>query len=167
MTRRRPTEVPLPMRPFSASLPMGLLQAREGAMRLFRPMLADYDLTEQQWRVLRALSASEASLAVGDVADRTFLLGPSLSRIVAALEARGLLERTPGVGDQRRSLLGLTAAGHRLVAEVAPHSEATYAAIETCFGRARLQGLLAELGDLAAAIGDIEPRAASAVEIDR
>ena len=37
------------MRPFDASLPMALLQAREAAMRLFRPLLAEHDLTDQRW----------------------------------------------------------------------------------------------------------------------
>ncbi len=36
-----------PLRSFDASLPMALLRARESAMRLFRPLLAEFDLTEQ------------------------------------------------------------------------------------------------------------------------
>jgi hypothetical protein len=59
------------MRDFSASLPMALLQAREAAMQLFRPLLAEHDLTEQQWRVLRALSASDEPLEVGAIVDAT------------------------------------------------------------------------------------------------
>ena len=76
----------LAMRPFSASLPMALLQAREAAMRLFRPLLAEHDLTEQQWRVIRALAATEEPLDAGELAHRTFLLAPSLTRILQYLE---------------------------------------------------------------------------------
>lgn len=126
-------------------------------MRRFRPMLASYDLTEQQWRVLRALAASDAPIAVGDVATRTFLLGPSLSRIVANLEERGLIERTTAVDDQRRSNLELAPAGRTLVQTIAPHSESTYNEIETAFGEERLQHLLDELRALAAALAESNP----------
>jgi len=136
------------MRPFTASLPMALLQAREATMRLFRPVLADHELTEQQWRVLRALAAADEPLAVGDVAQRTFLLGPSLSRIIANLESRRLLSRAAAVDDQRRSNLVLTNQGRRLVATVAPISEATYEGIEERFGVDRLDRLMAELNAL-------------------
>ena len=46
-----------PMREFSRSLPMSLLRAREAVMRQFRPSLRNHGLTEQQWRILRALTA--------------------------------------------------------------------------------------------------------------
>src|SRR5438105_334324 len=45
-----------PLRPFSQSLPMALLRAREAVMRHFRPSLQAAGLTEQQWRTMRALS---------------------------------------------------------------------------------------------------------------
>src|SRR5208283_3623306 len=47
----------VPMREFSRSLPMSLLRAREAVMRHFRPSLRRHGLTEQQWRILRALAA--------------------------------------------------------------------------------------------------------------
>ena len=165
-----PAPAPALLRSFDRSLPMGLLRAREAAMRLFRAHLAHHDLTEQRWRVLRALSAAACPTAgddggdgggpvldVGDVAERTFLLGPSLSRILGDLEARGLVDRTVDADDQRRSLLSLTDAGRDLVAAVAPESEAIYEAIEGRFGAERLGGLLADLRDLEAALADVSP----------
>lgn len=143
------TKSGVPMRPFGESLPMALLRAREAAMRQFRPMLAGHDLTEQQWRVLRALAAGEPA-DVGEIAGRTFLLAPSLSRILAHLVERGLIERRTDAGDQRRSIVALSSSGWRRVADVAPESEAIYARIEAAFGRSRLQALLAELDALAA-----------------
>lgn len=129
---------------------MALLQAREATMRLFRPLLAEHDLTEQQWRVLRALAAATEPLSIGEVAEQTFLLAPSLSRIVVKLDERGLICRTTSPGDQRRSDLVLAEAGRELVRTVAPASEAAYNHIESEFGAARLEALLAELGELAA-----------------
>ncbi len=136
------------MREFSESLPMALLQAREAAMQLFRPLLGEHDLTEQQWRVLRALSASPAPLEVGAIVDATFLLAPSLSRILKDLETRSLVKRSAVATDQRRAEIALTAHGYDLVAAVAPRSEAIYNQIEAAFGDKALKRLLRQLADL-------------------
>ena len=82
----------VPMREFSRSLPMSLLRAREAVMRHFRPSLRNHGLTEQQWRILRALTAVD-TIEVTELARVAFLLGPSLSRILRDLEARDLIER--------------------------------------------------------------------------
>src|ERR1700722_6444323 len=71
----------VPMREFSRSLPMSLLRAREAVMRQFRPSLRNHGLTEQQWRILRALTAVD-TIVVTELARVAFLLGPSLSRIL-------------------------------------------------------------------------------------
>ena len=137
------------MRPFEASLPMALLRARETAMALFRPLLAENDLTEQQWRVLRALSAAREPIDAGELAEQTFLLAPSLSRILAAMDERDLIGRTADPSDHRRALITLSKSGARLVQSIAPHSEARYERIEDAFGADRLHALLHELHELA------------------
>ncbi len=139
----------VPMRSFRSSLPMALLRAREAVMNEFRPGLADYGLNEQQWRVLRALSNSDDPLSVGELADRTLLLGPSLSRILIRLDEKGWIKRKTDRTDARRAFISITRAGTTLVRKVAPHSEETYAAIESRFGTARLANLIKELHDLA------------------
>jgi len=138
------------IRPFTESLPMALLRAREATMRIFRPMLAEHELTEQQWRVLRALHAAADPLDAGTIAESTFLLGPSLSRILVNLDERGLIDRRPDPADQRRSLVALTTQGRATVRRIAPESEAGYASIEDRFGSDRLAKLLTELSELAA-----------------
>lgn len=143
----------IPMRPFQQSLPMALLGAREATMRRFRPMLAAFGLTEQQWRVLRALASADQPLEVTAVSARTELLPPSVSRIVARLADDGLIERTTVEHDQRRATLRLTRKGRGLVTRVAPQSERIYAELESAFGTDRLARLLAELHDLAAIAG--------------
>ena len=146
------------MRPFEQSLPMALLKAREATMRLFRPMLAEHDLTEQQWRVLRALTASTEPLEVAPLAEQTSLLAPSVSRILVNLEERDLIIRQIVEHDQRRSVISLSAAGSKLVDDIAPSSEATYGRIEAQFGTSRLASLLAELHDLAELSADVSNR---------
>jgi homoprotocatechuate degradation regulator HpaR len=128
------------MRAFSSSLPMALLRAREAVMRRFRPGLRDHGVTEQQWRVLRAL-AGLGSVEITELAARTCLLAPSLSRILPDLEHRGLLVRRPVASDMRRATVTLTPAGLQLIAAHAPQSEKVYRSIEERFGAERLRQL--------------------------
>ena len=137
----------VPMRDFSRSLPMSLLRAREAVMRQFRPSLREHGLTEQQWRILRALASIEAA-EVTELARTAFLLGPSLSRILRDLEARNLIERKTAKTDQRRSMVSISKEGVKLMALVAPSSEAIYAEITQRFGARKLAELQEMLGQL-------------------
>jgi homoprotocatechuate degradation regulator HpaR len=141
---RRPRVV---LRDFSKSLPMALMRTREAVMRHFRPSLRDHGLTEQQWRVLRALDHA-GPLEATDLARRTVLLAPSLSRILRDLEARGLVERGVVQSDLRRSVTRVSEAGATLIASIAPDSEATYESIGRRFGRGKLNALFALLSEL-------------------
>src|SRR5882757_5177680 len=136
-----------PMREFSRSLPMSLLRAREAVMRQFRPSLRHHGLTEQQWRILRALAAIE-TIEVTELARVAFLLGPSLSRILRDLEARHLIERRIAKTDQRRAMVSISAKGLKLIEAVAPSSEAIYAAITKRYGARKLAELQDMLGAL-------------------
>jgi homoprotocatechuate degradation regulator HpaR len=133
----------VPMREFSRSLPMSLLRAREAVMRHFRASLRNHGLTEQQWRILRAL-ASVDTIEVTELARVAFLLGPSLSRILRDLEARHLIDRKAAKADLRRGVLSISAKGLKLIEAVAPSSEAIYADISRCYGVRKL----AELQDM-------------------
>jgi homoprotocatechuate degradation regulator HpaR len=155
-----------PMRDFSRSLPMSLLRAREAAMRHFRPMLRSHGLTEQQWRILRALSAVD-DIEVTELAHVACLLGPSLSRILRDLEARRLIRRRELPSDLRRNIVSITAKGLRLIEAVAPSSERIYAEIARRYGVRRLSELQAMLRlfedslqamPLAGADGEADPR---------
>ncbi|MGO8910599.1 MAG: homoprotocatechuate degradation operon regulator HpaR [Bradyrhizobium sp.] len=130
----------VPMREFSRSLPMSLLRAREAVMRHFRPSLREHGLTEQQWRILRALASVDA-IEVTELARLAFLLGPSLSRILRDLEARHLIERKAAEADLRRGLLSISAKGLQLIEAVAPSSEAIYAAMTERYGARKLAEL--------------------------
>lgn len=166
-TRRRAAAVEavsadaVPMRDFSRSLPMALLRAREAVMRQFRPILRAHDLTEQQWRILRALSAAD-QLEASELARATYLLGPSLSRILRDLEARDLIRRRAPESDLRRALVSIAPAGLAVIAAVAPRSEAIYAEITERYGPGKLETLQGLLGELEAVLLAMPvPRAAA------
>lgn len=135
------------VRDFKHSLPMELMKAREATMAWFRPMLRDHGLTEQQWRVIRALSETD-SVDAGELAARSFLLAPSLTRILQHLESESLISRKQNVSDNRKAVVALSAKGRRLFEKVAPHSESLYEVIEDKFGVDRLEELYTLLADL-------------------
>ena len=141
------------LRDFQHSLPMELLKAREAAMSRFRPMLRQHGLTEQQWRVIRALAAYQEIDASG-LAKRSFLLAPSLTRILQFLERAELVKRSSDANDQRRSVFVLTGKGRRLYDEVGPDSEILYADIENQFGADKLEALYALLAEFYTALAE-------------
>lgn len=133
------------MREFERSLPMSLLKARESVMKKFIPHLREYDLSPQQWRVLRALYETDG-MEMSVLSERCYLLMPSLSRIIQNLESRKLISRRTSEADQRRSIITLAPEGIRLVKIIAPKSEERYAHITEAFGYGKLE-LLYELLD--------------------
>jgi homoprotocatechuate degradation regulator HpaR len=149
----------LPMRAFSESLPMALLRTREAVMCLFRPGLRKRGVTEQQWRILRALQSGP--MEVTELAEATFLLGPSLSRILPDLEKRQLVSRKQVDTDLRRSVVSLEPKGLRLIATHAPDSEAIYAEIAARFGVERVTQLFTLLNELQDALEDISQEQSS------
>jgi homoprotocatechuate degradation regulator HpaR len=144
------------LRDFSRSLPMSLLRTREAVMRHFRASLRRFELTEQQWRVLRALS-SVPEMEINDLVRSTHLLAPSLSRILRDLDARGLIVRRAQESDLRRALIAISPTGIALMEQVAPMSEAIYAEITRRFGAERLAALQAMLGELEAEMSAYAP----------
>ena len=122
-------------------------------MSRFRPMLRGHGLTEHQWRVIRAL-AEYGRLTAGELAQRCFLLAPSLSRILQHLESEKLIGRASDKDDQRRWVFTLTARGRKLFARVAPDSEALYAELADRFGSRNMDQLYALLARFQEALAD-------------
>ena len=145
----------MPRKPVYRNLPQLLLRARETLLGHFRPLITHFGLTEQQWRILRALTAVEA-IEVTELARVAFLLGPSLSRILRDLEARQLVERRTAEVDQRRAVVSISARGLKLIEAVAPTSEAIYAEITRRFGTRRLSELQEMLTALELGLADME-----------
>ncbi len=141
------------LRDFSQSLPMALLRAREAVMARFRPNLRSYNVTEQQWRVLRALAATVGEVETTRLAEMVMLLPSSLSRILKDLIGRSLIVRRTPETDLRRSLVSLSPKGRALIAKVSPSSEAIYAEIERLYGTEALAELRALLTRLETALG--------------
>ena len=133
------------LRAFDRSLPMALLRAREAVMKKFIPSLRENGLSSQQWRVIRALN-EEQGLDITELANRCFLLMPSLSRIIQNLEKRELVSRNQSSLDNRKSVISITEPGKKLFQKIAPKSVDRYDLITEKFGYGKLE-LLYELLD--------------------
>lgn len=129
------------------SLPIALLRAREKVMGPIRSMLADAGVTEQQWRVLRVLDERGAMDAT-EIAERSVLLLPSLTRILQTLTAKGLITRAAHPTDRRKQLVTITAAGQSLIAENLRESQELTKWLRDSMGEERLDQLLDLLNEL-------------------
>jgi DNA-binding MarR family transcriptional regulator len=78
-----------------------------------------YGLTVTQWRVMAALGRF-ASLTASEVGRRIVMDKVAVSRAVAGLLQRGLVERAIHSDDRRRSLLRLSARGRAMYARIVP-----------------------------------------------
>ena len=96
------------------SLPIALIRAREGIMSPIREMLSVTGITEQQWRVLRVLEEF-GRMDTKTLADRSSLLLPSLTRIVATMREKGLVTQTRDDKDRRRQFIEITNAGQAII----------------------------------------------------
>lgn len=130
----------LAMRPFARSLPMQLLRAREALMQEFRPHLRKHGLSEQQWRVLRAL-AEAGSMDINALGEICQIHPASLSRMLPNLEADSFVTRRTSADDQRYTIVSITKKGTKLFGKVAEESERIYAAIEKRIGPKELEVL--------------------------
>jgi len=143
------------------SLPIALLRAREAVMAYFRPHHRKGGITEQQWRVIRVLYLDGETDATS-LARRSYLLAPSMSRILKELENRKLIARETTDEDARKVNVSITAAGLRLIEKVAPHSEFIYAQISSRYGQKKLATLQAMLKELEEALSgeliELSPR---------
>ncbi len=93
-------------------------QAQRNAMyREFREK--GVELTPEQWGVLVRLWERDGQTQ-SDLSDSTFRDRPTMSRMIDALEARGLVERRSSEGDGRARLVFLTKASRELKPVLVP-----------------------------------------------
>jgi homoprotocatechuate degradation regulator HpaR len=115
------------------NLPLLLLQAREQVIARFRPILNAHGITEQQWRIVRAL-IDTGPLEPREIGDLCRISSPSLAGVLARMEELGYIKRKRLDHDQRRLRVSLTPRSRKLGAAMAPQIEATYREIEAVIG---------------------------------
>jgi DNA-binding MarR family transcriptional regulator len=122
---------------FRAQATLGLAFEREGDWG---------DLLPREYGVLYALSAAPAGLRMSEMCDDVLLTQAGISRLVARLEKRGLVERTDDPHDARAFRIQMTEAGSEVQRRIGRHHARQVAAAMT---RALDSDQLRTLRDLA------------------
>ena len=91
------------------------LVAIAGLARMFEVVLGQHDLTIQKYRVLAFLMIEPSTPS--SLAYRLTVQRPTLTRLVQGLVDIDLVERRPSDRDRRQTLLAVTPAGRRALAE--------------------------------------------------
>lgn len=134
------------------NLPLLFLQARESVFARFRPILNSAGVTEQQWRVMRAL-LERGPLEPRQIGEICRLSSPSLAGMLSRMDDLGLVLRERLDHDQRRVRVSVTAKGWALAAKLAPRIEATYRELEEQIGTEFIERLYLTLDEVIAKLG--------------
>jgi homoprotocatechuate degradation regulator HpaR len=136
------------------NLPLLLLQAREHVIARFRPILNTHGITEQQWRIVRAL-LDTGPLEPREIGVLCRISSPSLAGVLSRMEEFGYIKRKRLDHDQRRLRVSLTARSRALAGRMAPQIEATYRQIEAAIGTEFSTRFYQALDELIGALGPL------------
>lgn len=139
------------------NLPQLLLKARERLMSHFRPIINHFGLTEQQWRILRALD-EHGPLEPWALCEMCQILSPSMAGVLARMEDSGLVNRERMPEDQRRVMVRVAPKGDRLLLDMAPLIDEQYQSIEKACGKGVFDDLFKALEGFIAAEKDTIPQ---------
>lgn len=134
------------------NLPLLMLVARESVTSFFRPIFNEFGVTEQQWRIIRLLYEA-GELTLTQVADRTFIVGPSLSGIVRRMIQAKLLVKRADPEDSRSSYVSLTRQARAKFEAMVPHVEEAYRDLESRAGKADINAIYVLLDRVLGNIG--------------
>ena len=137
------------------NLPLLLLQAREGVLGHFRPILSQHGVTEQQWRIIRALLEAQGPLEPRQIGQLCRISSPSLAGVLARMDELGLVLRERVAEDQRRVMVSLSARSRQLAGLMAPQIEATYGRLEAHLGAEVVARIYASLDEMIAALAEL------------
>lgn len=128
------------------NLPFLLLKAREELMTKFRPILNKYNVTEQQWRVIRALN-EHGDLEPRQLCQHCIILSPSMAGILKRMEEASLIQKIP-MEDQRRISIRLTEQATEIHDQAQKELNLQYKVIEERVGEKDIKMLYTLLDDV-------------------
>ena len=102
--------------PFASQAAKNVLETAPHIMRAIRRVMRSHrtpDLSIPQFRALGFLRKHEGA-SLSDVADHIGLQPPTMSKMIDALVARGLVQRNQDPEDRRRVTLALSGKGRKL-----------------------------------------------------
>lgn len=120
-------------------------------MERFRPLLTENGLTEQQWRVIRALTEN-GPMEPREISDICTISSPSMAGVLARMEALELITKERFADDQRRILVSLTKKSVGLVRVISKDLEARYRELERTVGAEVVERVYSAIDDLLAGL---------------
>jgi len=135
------------MTKYKDSLPLQLIKARDVTLDYFRPVLSEYEVTVQQWRVMRLIHAYD-EIDFTTLSKESCILSPSLTGIINRLEKQEYVCKIKSDVDQRRVNIRLTEKAQALVKVMRVDIDKQYVKLKAKFGEERynqLSELLEEL----------------------
>ena len=109
-------------RPFSSpgqEATLGILRTADVLRRFVSRVLEPYDVTAQQYNVLRILrGAGTDGLPTLTIGERMLEDSPGVTRLIDRLAAKGLVDRARSTEDRRQVLCRITSAGLDLLARI-------------------------------------------------
>ena len=137
------------MKEFDRSLPMMLYRTLDAVMPTFRRIFAEFNLTEQQWRVLRVLWETDSQPLLS-LSRRTLISSPSLVGVVDRLTRDNLVERMRSNTDRRVVNVCLTEKGRGLEEQVTARVDTAYTDLEDTLNSQEWQHMFQMLDTLVA-----------------
>lgn len=111
----------------------------------FARALAAHDVSVAEWVVLRLVYGAPEGIPAVRLAERMGMTRGALSKVVAKLEAKGWMIRSPDPADSRAALLALTQKGRRLLPHLAALADQNDAHFFGCLSPEEQRRLLALL----------------------
>jgi DNA-binding MarR family transcriptional regulator len=95
-------------------LPALLGQAAQLIQGEFHRVVREHGFMVSEWRVLATLADGE-EMTTGRLAEVSLIKGPTATRLLDRMEARGQVERLPDAADRRITRVRITSEGQRTV----------------------------------------------------
>ena len=125
-------------------------QANHALYKEFDQQVRAAGLTSIEWRVLATLHDGEP-LTVSQLADEVLSKQPTVTKLVQRMAEQGWVELLADPMDQRRTLVGITAAGRRLVRPLIDKARVHEEGVLRALGASEKNALKRLLAKLAAA----------------
>ena len=128
-------------------LPALLGQAAQLIQGEFHRVVREHGFMVSEWRVLATLADGE-EMTTGRLAEVSLTKGPTATRLLDRMEARGQVERLPDTADRRITRVRITPEGQRTVSALIALARDHENRVLAPFGLAQAEALKATLRGL-------------------
>lgn len=129
------------------SIALACVRARDAVVSNFSHYFNEWDITEQQWRVLRILFDRQ-KLSLSELCQYSCIHKASMSRIISTLLDRGWVFKEKDLVDTRSFNISLSPEGHKFVLEAKEVGYHIYEEIYEKYGKQKIKLLIEMLNDL-------------------